>query len=395
MSGDGVLVIGAGAAALGVVEGLREQGYQEPIDVVGAEKWSPYDRPPLSKRVLDGRLTPEQTELRPSADLGRLGARWLLGHRVVGLDVDAHAAELDDGKRLRWSSAVVATGLAPRLPGFARGLDGVHVLRTLDDALVLRTEMLNARGIAVVGAGVLGCEIAATARGMGLEVALIDKEPAPMWSRTGHELAAMLATLHTRRGAKLHTGVGVARLEGDGGRVREVVLADGTRIDADLVVVALGSDTATDWLQGSGLTVDDGVVCDAHCRAAPDVYAAGDVARWYHEGLGRLVRREDRTNASAQGLAVARRILGDTRPYAPMASSWTNQYDVSLHFAGELVGENPEDTALTVVSGNPGEGKFAATVAAGEHVIGAVGWNDPRGFRAARAAIGRPSSTAA
>ncbi|GAA4873761.1 FAD-dependent oxidoreductase [Saccharopolyspora cebuensis] len=301
---DSVLVVGASAAGLSTVEALRRGGYGGAVTVLGAERHLPYDRPPMSKKVLAGDWEPDRARLRPEDALAALRAEFVLGDPATALDPAARTVRTASGRELRGDAVVLATGVRPRtLPGQS-GLGGVHVLRTVEDALALRADLLAGERLVVVGEGVLGAEIAATARGMGATVTMVGPQQAPMAAQIGPLVGRRLAELHAGRGVELRLGTGVDGLTAAGERVSGVRLSTGEVLPADVVVVAIGAVPATDWLAGSGLDLDDGVVCDAHCRAAPGIYAVGDVARWRHEGLGGLVRLENRTNATEQAAAV-------------------------------------------------------------------------------------------
>lgn len=239
---------------------------------------------------------------------------------------------------------------ARRFPG-QDDLAGVHVLRTLDDALALRCDLLAGRRLVVVGEGVLGSEIAATSRTLGLEVALAGPLAAPMALQVGPLVSGVLAELHTGRGVRLRRREGVIGLTGEGGRVAGVRLASDEVLPADVVVVAIGAVPATEWLADSGLGLGNGVVCDARCRAADGIYAVGDVARWHHEGLGELIRLENRTNATEQAMAVAGAILGEDQPYTPVPYFWTDQYDAKLQVHGFLPAD--AEVAVVVLDENP------------------------------------------
>ncbi len=378
-----VLVVGASAAGLATAEALRRLGHRGRLTVLGDEQHLPYDRPPLSKQVLAGTWEPERARLRPEATLAALGADLVLGDAAVDLDPGTRTVHTAAGRVLRADTVVVATGLRPRmLPGQA-GLAGVHVLHTLDDALALRSDLLGASRLVVVGDGVLGAEIAATARTTGVAVTLVGPQQAPLASRLGPMAAAMLADLHTEHGVELAPGAGVDALVTRDGRVAGVRLDTGEVLDADVVAVAIGAEPATGWLVGSGLTLDDGVVCDAGCRAADGIYAVGDVARWWHAGLGALVRWENRTNATEQAGVVAANILGADRPYRPVPYFWTDQFDARIHVHGFL----PADAEATVVDGDRAGRRFVARYRRHDRTSGVLGWNMPKQARLRRREI--------
>ncbi|MGW0946407.1 NAD(P)/FAD-dependent oxidoreductase [Streptomyces sp. NPDC002623] len=378
-----VLVVGASASGLTTVETLRRKGYAGRITVLGDEPHPPYDRPPLSKQVLSGAWEPERAALRTQDLLSALDAEFVLGDPAVALDPATRGVRTRSGRELPADAVVIATGVrARRLPG-SQDLAGVHVLRTLDDALALRTELLAGARLVVVGEGVLGSEIAATARTLGLDVTLAGPLSAPMAQQVGPLVSGALAALHTERGVRLRLGNAVVGLTAEGGRVTGVRLAGDEVLPADVVVVAIGATPATEWLAGSGLELDNGVVCDSRCRAAQGVYAVGDVARWHHESLGRLIRLENRTNATEQAMAVAGQILGDDRPYAPVPYFWTDQYDAKLQVHGFL----PADAEVDVVEGDLTARRFVARYRVDGRVTGVLGWNMPKQARLRRQEI--------
>lgn len=378
-----VLVVGSSAAGLTTAEALRRKGYRGKLTVLGAEKHLPYDRPPLSKQVLSGKWEPERTQLRPEAQLTSLDIEFVLGDPAAGLDVGERTVRTASGRELAAEAVVVATGVRPRaLPGQDQ-LAGVHVLRTLDDAIALRDELLGASRLVVVGDGVLGAEIAATARGLGPEVTMVGPQQAPMAGQLGPQIAGFLAELHVENGVQLRLGTGVEELVGRDGEVTGVRLADGEELSADVVVVAVGAEPATDWLADSGLQVDDGVVCDSRCRAADGVFAAGDVARWHHEQLGVLVRLENRTNATEQANAVADNLLGADRSYTPVPYFWTDQFTTKIQVHGTLAA----DADVAVVEGDPADRRFVALYRREGRVTGVLGWNMPKQARLLRQEI--------
>ncbi|GAA0826522.1 NAD(P)/FAD-dependent oxidoreductase [Streptosporangium amethystogenes subsp. fukuiense] len=380
---ESVLIVGASAGGLAVAEALRRKGYRGELSVVGAERHPPYDRPPLSKQVLAGTWESEKAYLRSRDDLAKLEAEFVLGDPATGLDAAAREVRTASGRVLRAQTVILATGLVShRLPG-QDDLAGVHVLRTLDDALALRRSLTAVNRLVVIGEGVLGAEIAATACGMGLDVTLAGLGRAVMADQLGGLVGATLTSLHARRGVRLRLGVAAEALTGADGRVTGVRLASGESLPADAVVVAIGSRPATDWLDGSGLAIGDGVECDSRCRAAPDVYAVGDMASWHHEGLGRRLRLENRTNAVEQAQIVAANILGEDRPYVPIPYFWTDQYDVKIQAHGFLTPE----AQVNVIEGAPEDNRFVAHYSVDGHVTGVLGWNMAKAARVHRQSV--------
>jgi len=376
----GVLVVGASAAGLSTAEALRRKGFQGSVTVLGAEPHQPYDRPPLSKQVLSGTWEPDRALLRQPDQLAALDAEFILGDPAVSLDAAARTVHTASGRVLRADAVVLATGLRPRTFTGQDTLAGVHVLRTLDDAQALRAELMTASRVVVVGDGVLGTEIAATARTIGLPVTLAGPQQAPLESQFGPLMARQLAALHTDRGVGLRLGAAVTGLAEHNGHVTGVRLATGEILPADVVVVAFGSAPATDWLAGSGLKIDNGVVCDSTCRAADGIYAVGDVARWHHHGLDTLLRLENRTNATEQAAHVAAAILGDRRPYTPVPYFWTDQFDIKI----QAYGMPSADAEVTVVEGDLAQGRFVARYRRNGTTTGVLGWRMPKQTRLRR-----------
>jgi len=374
-----VVVVGAGAAGLSAAEGLRREGHDGPITVVGEEPHPPYDRPPLSKQVLTGVWEPERTALRRPESLDRLGVRWRLGTATVGLA---------DGSEIGYDGLVVATGVTPRRLLQGHEFAGVHVLRTRADAAKLQADLRAARRIVIVGAGLVGCEVAASARKLGLDVTLVDPLPVPMFRQCGPQVGAMVARLHRRNGVDLRMGAAVEVLRGSGRRVCAVELTDGSALLADVVVVAIGSVPNVDWLADSGLPVGDGLECDEFCRAAPDVVGAGDVASWLHPGLGRRMRVEHRTNAAEQALAAVRSLLDPAaQPFAPVPYFWTDQYDVRIQMHGTVTG----DAEPAVLHGDIKDGRFAIGYPHEGRTSAVLTWNMPREAIRLRAELLVPS----
>ncbi|MGW8551438.1 NAD(P)/FAD-dependent oxidoreductase [Streptomyces tubercidicus] len=375
-----VVIVGGSSAGLATAEALRRQGYEGRLTLLDAERHLPYDRPPLSKQVLTGAWEPSRTQLRSQEHLASLEVEFIRAEPAVMCDAAERAVTTATGRVVRGDALVIATGVRPRILPDQEELAGVHVMRTLDDALALRCDLAPGRRLVVVGEGVLGAEIAASARGMGVEVTLAGFGSVLLGSQVGGRVGGFLTRLHTERGADLRLGVAVEALAGSGGRVCGVRLASGEVLRADTVVVAIGARPATEWLEGSGLALGDGVECDAYCRAAPGVYAVGDAASWHHEGLDRRLRLENRTNATEQAQAVAANLLGAERPYTPTPYFWTDQYDAKLQVHGL-----PTPAAEThIAEGDPDRGRFVAVYRENGEVTGVLGWNMPKQARLLR-----------
>jgi len=379
MSGsETVVVVGASLAGLRTAQALRRLGFEGSLVVVGEEPHLPYDRPPLSKELLAGKWEADRTRLLRPEDEARLEIDWRLRRRATGLRLRERRLCLEGGEELAFDALVIATGAsARRIPGMPE-LEGIHLLRSLDDALALRNALEKGPRVAVIGAGFIGAEVAATCRGRGLEVAMIEALPVPLERGLGTEMGRLVAELHRDHGVDLRCGVGVSRFLGKG-RIEALELADGSRIEADLVVVGIGAAPATGWLEGSGLELADGVLCDETCRStrAPFVLAAGDVARWPNRLFGETMRIEHWTNATEQADAVASTLLageGGAAPYAPVPFFWSDQFDRKIQFAGRF---DPADETHRV-HGSLEERRFVLLYARQGRLRGVLGWNRPR-----------------
>ncbi|WLW50395.1 NAD(P)/FAD-dependent oxidoreductase [Streptomyces sp. YU58] len=354
-----VVIVGASAAGLAAAETLRREGHTGPLTLIGDEPTAPYDRPPLSKEILSGAWTPDRLPLRTEADLDALGLDTRYGTEAIGADPAARTVLLSDGTEVRYDGLIVATGVRPRrLPGTP-----ALTLRTLDDALALKDRLGPGRTLAVVGAGFLGAEAAAVAVALGTQVTLLEPAPVPLAHAVGEDIGRVLARAHLDHGVDLRTGTGVSEVVPGGVR-----LADGSLVRADTVLVATGSRPNTEWLTGSGLTLDDGLVCDEYCAAAPGVYGAGDVARWYNPLFGTSMRIEHRTHAAEQGMAAARNLLGAGRPFAPVPYFWSDQYDMKIRAHGYLRGHDE----VHIAEGSLTERKFTAVYRSGDRLTGVL-----------------------
>ena len=368
---DDVVIVGASVAGVRTAEALRRRGFDARITLIGAEPRLPYDRPPLSKAFLTGQAAEDDLALLAGDRLDRLELDLRLGQRAAAVDVAARQVRLASGEPVPFGAAVIATGSLPRRLPAVDGWPGVHVLRTLDDALAIRAALAAGARVAVVGGGFIGAEVAWSARALGLDVAIIDPVPALMARGLGPALGTVLATRHADHGVTLRLGRSVARAEGDG-RVERLVLDDGSSLDADLVVVGIGVDPALGWLASSGLPVDGGLCCDTSLRVCgtDSVYAAGDVARWPSSRFGPL-RLEHWTNAGDSALAVAAALTGTAAPFDPLPYVWSDQLGARLQVFGQIrpaddlvyVEGGPEEAEFVAASG--GDGKLQAVVALG------------------------------
>ncbi|QTI69915.1 NAD(P)/FAD-dependent oxidoreductase [Gordonia polyisoprenivorans] len=379
----GTLIVGASVAGVRTAQALRGRGYTDSITMLGEERHFPYDKPPISKEMLgDGAGTP--VPLLTAEQLVELDVDLRLGVRAESLDLVNRSVTASDGQTYRFDDLVIATGVSPRtLPG-SEGLQGVHTLRTADDADAVRSQLMTASDVVVIGAGFIGAEFAAAARSHGVRVDVVEPQVIPMSHVLGEEVGAELSRLHTLNGVTMHTGVGVAALVG-GSRVDGVTLTDGRTLRADLVVVGIGATPATGWLESSGLPLDNGVVCDERLRAvgAERVYAAGDVARWPSPHADGLVRIEHWTNANEHGGVVAASIMGADAPAPPPPYVWSDQYGQRIQIVGR-----PAAGELGRAVGAVDSPPFAAIYTSHEgRVVGALVVDDPRLFMKCRKAI--------
>ncbi|KUL51946.1 NAD(P)/FAD-dependent oxidoreductase [Streptomyces sp. NRRL S-1521] len=375
-----VTVVGASLAGLYAARELRAQGFDGRLVVVGAEPHQPYDRPPLSKDFLTGGTDESGLALTDPEETADLDAEWILGVRARSLDARGRTVVLDDGRTLPSDGVVIATGAsARRLPGPA--LAGVHTLRTLDDARALRAALTRGpRRVVVIGGGFIGAETASSCAALGHDVTVVEAASVPLAAQLGAEPARACARLHASAGTRLLTGVGVTALRGASrgpaatAHITSVELTDRRVLPADLVIVGIGATPRTDWLAGSPLSLDDGVLCDDGCvTALPHVVAVGDVAR------SGGVRAEHWTSATQQPRVAVRNLLaGRTVETArPLPYFWSDQYGTRVQFAGR----RREDDTVRLVEGSleaPDEGFLAVYERAGRTVAAlAVGRTRP------------------
>lgn len=374
-----VVIVGASLAGLTTAEALRANGYEGDILLIGAEPELPYARPPLSKQVLIGAWSPEQAALRTAAEIDALNIQVRTGVRVTDLDVAAH--ELGVGsERIGYDMLVVATGVeATAAIDAPRGW--VHSLRTLADARNLRDALEHANRVVVAGTGVLGSEIASAARQLGLEAVLIGRSRRLSLGAVGTLLSDRLVELHQDNGVELRLGSPAHALDRTAPS-RRVLLADGTAVDGDVVVAAVGGTPQTRWLDGSGLTIADGVICDEFGLAAPGVYAVGDVARWTDPVTGTTRRLEHQANAIDQALSIAQTIVTGVPTIQGPPFFWSEIHGVRIQVYGVF-----DQTVPLVPLQSDGTHRIVLAAPTKHGITGIVGWNAARLFRSARALV--------
>ncbi len=370
-------MVGASLAGLSAARSLRKQGYDGRLVVIGDELHRPYDRPPLSKEFLAGTLG--EAELALEVDGEDLRAEWLLGVRATGLDHAARTLRLADGRKVQADGVVIATGAAARtLPG-SEGLAGVHTLRTLDDARALRDELSRGGRLVVIGGGFIGAEVASTAYTLGLDVTVVEAAPTPLAGPLGETMGAIVSALHADHGVRLECGVGVKGLSGET-RVDAVLLEDGRTVPADIVVVGVGARPNVEWLEGSGIALDNGVKCGADGRSSlAGVVAVGDCANWYDPRAGHHRRVEHWTGARERPDAAVATLLagGAVEPGVPRPPYfWSDQYGVKIQFAGHAVGAD----TVTVEAGTADHRDVLAVYRRAGNPVAVLGMNQPRLF---------------
>ena len=377
-----IVIVGASLAGTRAAETLRSGGFAGEIVMVGNETQKPYDRPPLSKNYLAGDWDDERVALRKPEALDALNITWKLGHAATSLDTTANTVTLESSETITYDGLIIATGgTVRRLPN-QPDLSGVHVLRTLNDATALRDELTEGARVVVIGAGFIGLEAAATATKRGAHVTVLEGLEAPLIRALGAEMGAAIGEVHRRNGVTVLCGVQVAEIRGDS-RVTSVALTSGEEIPADVVIVGIGVAPATAWLDNSGLTIRDGVVCDANlCAGPPNVFAAGDVLRWPNALFADVeadMRVEHWTNAAEQGAHAATNVLAtlnntELTPYEAVPFFWSDQFDARIQCLGR-----PSGTAqVDVVAGSTTDGKWCAIYSVNNRLTAVLGVSQPK-----------------
>lgn len=377
--GPGLVIVGASLAGLRAAKTARLVGYDGRITLVGEEDHLPYDRPPLSKQALDLDHEPAP-DWYAFSGAGSTGFEVATGERAVALDLEARTVRTTKGTRA-YDSLIIATGATPRTIPATPPLRGIHVLRTVEDSQAIRAAIAAGARTVVVGAGFIGAEVATAARSQGVDVTLLEASTEPLARAVGAMMGASLSSMHESNGVPLLTGVTVTEFRSAGGHVREVALSNGSALPADLVVVGIGAAPAVEWLVGSGVGLGDGVLCspalevlDTAGNLVPDVYAAGDVARWTNPLFGMSMRLENWTSAAEQGALAAHNSLNPNSPtaYATVPYFWSDWYGHRIQFVGV-----PDADEVCVVSGGHDSDTLIALYRTGQTVTGALTRNEP------------------
>ncbi len=377
----GTLIVGGGLAGQRAAEALRRRGYEETIRIVCGEPEPPYDRPPLSKEVLAGTAAEEEVAYRPAGWYAENEVELSLGVRAEALDPARRRVTLSSGDALPYENLVIATGGEPRRLPFLAGAN-VHELRTLADLRRLRRDLVAGSRLAIVGAGFIGQEVAATARALGAEVTIVEALPVPLEPIVGPRLGRWFAELHQEEGVRIIAGAALQGARGGGGRVEELVLADGRSVACDAVLVGIGTVPATGWLQGSGLG-SGGVPVDVAGRTAlPGVFAAGDACLGFEPRRRAHLRTEHWDAAAWQGAAVAKAILGEEPGRPPLPSFWSDQYGVRVQCVG-----HPQLADDVAVEGDPANRDFEALFSCGGVPVAGLAVSRPRALPAFRKQI--------
>jgi 3-phenylpropionate/trans-cinnamate dioxygenase ferredoxin reductase subunit len=371
---EAFVIAGAGLGGAKAAEALRDKGYDGPIVLVGAEEHRPYERPPLSKGYLIGKDEREKAFVHPESWYAEHGVELRAGARVASIDRHAHQVRLADASRLGYAKLLLATGASPvHLPVLGANADRVVYLRTIDDSERLRTLFGQISRLVVIGAGWIGLEAAAAARGAGVDVVVVEAAPLPLLRVLGPEMAEVFAALHRRNGVEFRFGETVGEITTEGGYATGVRLGDGSVLPTDAVLVAIGVAPNAQLAEDAGLAVDDGILVDAALRTEdPDIFAAGDVARAHHPRLQKRIRVEHWANALNQPQVAAAGMLGEQAQYDRLPYFFTDQYDLGMEYVGYV---EPGGYDRLVTRGDPASGEFIAFWLAGGRVLAGMNVN--------------------
>ncbi|MCR9278547.1 MAG: FAD-dependent oxidoreductase [Pseudomonadaceae bacterium] len=384
-------IIGAGHAAGQLAASLRQEGYEGDIVIYGDELHIPYQRPPLSKAYLAGELGLEKVYLRPAKFYEDKNITLRIGETVTAIDPATKTITSDEGSTLQYDDLVLATGGRPRkLPIEGADLGGIHYLRSISDVDGIRAELAPGRNLVIVGGGYIGLEVASIGIKTGATVHVLEMESRILQRVTTPQMSEFYDQLHSGRGVQVHTDTRASAFMGDG-KVSHVVTADGTELDADLVVVGIGIIPNSELAEAAGLECDNGIVVDDHCRTEdPHIYAIGDVSNHPNPLLNRRLRLESVPNAMEQARVVASNIVGKDKVYAAIPWFWSDQYELKLQMVGFS-----SDGEEQITRGNPADNQFITFYMKDGKVVAADAINDPKSFMAAKNLVGKAIDAAA
>lgn len=339
MSEAGMVIVGGGMAGARAIVSLRANGYQGPVTLVSEETLLPYDRPPLSKAMLTDEQEPQPVYLLDESMIASLGARFIRGARAVGIDRKGKALMLADGGRIAYHKLLIATGAKPRRLSIEGG-ELAYTLRDFADGDHLRSRLRASASAAIIGGGFIGLEVAASARKLGCRVTLIEAQPRILMRGVPEEIASVVHARHVEEGVAMEVGTALQAVETDG-----VLLADGRKVMAEIVIAGIGAAPEIALAQQAGLAIDNGIACDAAlCTSDPDIYASGDCCSFPHGLFGnKRMRLEAWRNATDQANVATENMLGGSKTYLAVPWFWSDQYDLSLQIAG-----SPADGVTTV-----------------------------------------------
>lgn len=378
------VIVGASTAGNSAAETLRKEGFDGRITLIGRESDRPYDRPPLSKEYLRGEKEQEKLYFKPSEFYQEQEIDLHLGDSAARIDVSNRSLELDSGESLKFDKLLLATGSrARKLDISGNRLEGVHYLRTIGSSRRLGSDLEKGGRAVIVGAGFIGLEVAASCRMKGLDVTVLEIEDVPLRHAIGEELGNLCADIHRDQGVEFRLGEGIQEIQGDG-RAERVITSSSAELPCDMVVIGVGAFPDTQLADGSDIKVDDGIVVNEYCETTvPGIYAAGDVASWWHPDLGRRIRVEHWDNAINQAATAARNMLGQQESYSPVLYFWSDQYDLNLQYVGEAHGSDK-----MIYRGDPEDRKFSAFFMKDGLVQATFAVNSFRDINASRRLIG-------
>lgn len=385
-----IVVVGAGQAGVQAAQTLRQKGYEGELVMLGNEPQPPYQRPPLSKKFLSGEVEPGALFIRPEAFFEMNNIDLKLNAQVDRIDLENKSVTLASGGAVTWDKLLLATGTRARdLPLPGADLEGVVTLRSIDDVELIKKLFVPGKKLVVIGGGYIGLEVTAVAKGMGLDVVVLESQERLLKRVVSPDVSSFFHNLHAGRGAELHCGTGVTSIEGEDGKVTGVKLADGTELPCDLVLSAVGAVPNSELAAAAGLDVDDGILVDGAGQTShEDVYACGDCVRFFSERYGRSIRLESVQNAIDQAKAVAVALTDPandhSHDYDPLPWFWSDQHHIKLQIAGL---SNGYDEAVLV--GDTSADSFYVAYLEKGKLIAVDSINHPRSHMMARRVIGQ------